>query len=81
MKGNPRSLLRNFILEMILYGVLVVAYFLAVLRFLGEPLMELYESSLPLYAVVALILIVAQGVVLEWVTSFLVNLMGVERIE
>ncbi len=81
MKGNPRSLLRNFILEMILYGVLVVAYFLAVLRFLGEPLMELYESSLPLYAVVALILIVAQGVVLEWVTSFLINLLGLERIE
>ncbi|MDX1686509.1 MAG: hypothetical protein R3248_00865 [Candidatus Promineifilaceae bacterium] len=81
MKGNPRSLLRNFILEMILYGVLVVAYFLAVLRFLGEPLMELYESSLPLYAVAALILIVAQGVVLEWVTSFLVNLLGLERLE
>jgi len=81
MKGNPRSLLRNFILEMVLYGVLVVAYFLVVLRFLGEPLMELYESSLPLYAVAALLLIVAQGVVLEWVTSFLVNLVGLERIE
>lgn len=81
MKGNPKSLLRNFILEMILYGVLVVAYFLVVLRFLGEPLMELYESSLPLYAVAALILIVAQGVVLEWVTSFLVNFLGLERLE
>lgn len=81
MKGNPRSLLRNFILEMILYGLLVVAYFLVVLRFLGEPLMELYESSLPLYAVAALLLIVAQGVVLEWVTSFLINLLGLERME
>ena len=81
MKGNPRSLLRNFILEMILYGVLVVAYFLAVLRFLGEPLLELYNSSLPLYAVASLVLIVAQGVVLEWVTSFLINLLGLERME
>jgi len=81
MKGNPKSLLRNFILEMVLYGALVVAYFLVVLRFLGGPLMELYDSSLPLYAVVALVLIVAQGAVLEWVTSFLVNLLGLERIE
>lgn len=81
MKGNPRSLLRNFILEMILYGVLVVGYFLVVLRFLGEPLTELYDSDLRLYAVAALALIVAQGVVLEWVTSFLVDLMGLERME
>lgn len=81
MKGNPRSLIRNFILEMVLYGVLVVVYFLAVLRLLGEPLMELYDSSLPVYALASLVLIVAQGVVLEWVTSFLVNLMGLERIE
>lgn len=81
MKGNPRSLLRNFILEMILYGILVVAYFLVVLRFLGEPLTELYDSNLRLYAVAALALIVAQGVVLEWVTSFLVDIMGLERME
>lgn len=81
MKGNPKSLIRNFILEMVLYGALVVVYFLVVLRFLGEPLMELYDSSLPLYAGAALVLIVAQGVVLEWVTSFLINLLGLERIE
>lgn len=81
MKGNPRSLLRNFILEMALYGVLVVIYFLVVLRYLGDPLTELYDSNLRVYAVVALALIVAQGVVLEWVTSFLVDLIGLERIE
>lgn len=81
MKGNPRSLLRNFILEMVLYGALVVAYFLVVLRYLGDPLTELYDSNLRVYAVVALALIVAQGVVLEWVTSFLVDLMGLERME
>ena len=81
MKGNPRSLLRNFILEMILYGILVVAYFLVVLRYLGDPLTELYDANLRLYAVVALALIMAQGVVLEWVTSFLVDIMGLERME
>lgn len=81
MKGNPRSLVRNFILEMIVYGALVVIYFLVVLRFLGQPLTELYNSNLRYYAIVALVLIVAQGVVLEWVTSFLLDFLGLERLE
>lgn len=81
MKGNPKSLVRNFILEMIVYGALVVIYFLVVLRFLGQPLTELYNSNLGYYAIVALALIVAQGVVLEWVTSFLLDFLGLERLE
>lgn len=81
MKGNPKSLVRNFILEMIVYGALVVVYFLVVLRVLGQPLTELYDSNLGYYAIVALLLIVAQGVVLEWVTSFLLDFLGLERLE
>ena len=81
MKGNPKSLVRNFILEMIVYGALVVIYFLVVLRVLGQPLTELYDSNLRYYAIVALLLIVAQGVVLEWVTSFLLDFLGLERLE
>lgn len=81
MKGNPKSLLRNFVLELLLYGVLVVVYFLVVLRVLGDPLTSLYRSNAVLYAAVSLALIVAQGVVLEWVTSFLINLLGLERLE
>ena len=80
-KAEVRSLIRNFIIEVLVYGLLVLGYFLLVLRFLGEPLAKLYTNNLVLYAFVALGLILAQGVVLEAVTSFLLNRLGLERLE
>lgn len=65
--------LRNIIVELVLYGALVTFYALGVLQFLADPLANLYESNLTLYAWVGLALIVAQGVALEEVTSFLLN--------
>ena len=76
-----RKLVRNFVLELIVYTGLVIAYFLIVLRFLGQPLKALFGTNLPLYALVALGLIVVQGAVLESVTSFLVSRLGLERPE
>jgi Na+/glutamate symporter len=81
MKGSVKKLLRNFAIEMLVYAVLVTVYFILVLRTLGGWLTELYYSNLPLYAVVALVLIVTQGVMLEWLTSFLVERLGLERLE
>jgi hypothetical protein len=81
MKGSAKKLLRNFAIEMLVYGVLVTVYFILVLRTLGGWLTELYYNNLPLYAVVALVLIVTQGVMLEWLTSFLVERLGLERLE
>ncbi len=80
---NPklRMLIRNFAIEMLVYAVLVVAYFFLVLRLLAEPLETLFSSSLPLYAFVALLLIVAQAVLLEAVTSQFVRWLGLELIE
>jgi hypothetical protein len=80
---NPevRSLIRNFAIEVLVYAILVVGYFFLVLRFLGEPLEVLYTNNLVLYAFVALGLIVVQGAVLEFVTSFLINRLGLERLE
>jgi hypothetical protein len=79
--SEVRVLIRNFAIEVLVYAVLVLGYFLLVLRFLGEPLNELYTNNLVLYAFVALALIVAQGAVLELVTSFLLNRLGLERLE
>ena len=76
-----RTLIRNFAIELILYGALVVGYFVIVLRWLGEPLVELFTGNLILYAAAALVLIVIQGVLLESVTSFLVEQLGLERLE
>ena len=76
-----RTLIRNFAIEVLVYGALVLGYFLLVLRFLGRPLYDLYANNLALYAFVALALIVVQGAVLEVVTSFLIDRLGLERLE
>ena len=81
MEIKSRHLIRNFAIEIILYGILVAIYFFLVLRTLSPWLTTLYDENLTLYAVVALLLIVAQSVVLEWITSFLVERLGLERLE
>jgi len=80
---NPkiRRMIGSFVIELIIYSVLVVAYFFAVLRLLGDPLYRLYSSNLTLYAFLALALIVAQAVVLEAVTSFIMGLLGLDQLE
>lgn len=76
-----RVLIRNFAIEVLIYAVLVVVYFLLVLRLLGEPLMRLFTENLTIYAVAALVLIVVQGALLELLTSFLVSRIGLERLD
>lgn len=74
-------LIRNFAIEILIYSLLVVGYFYLVLRLLGEPLRILFDRNLFLYALVALGLIVAQSVLLELVTSFLLSRLKLERLE
>jgi hypothetical protein len=76
-----RRLLRTFVLEMLIYATLVVGYFFLVLRLLAEPLARLFDSNLVLYAILGLALIVAQGVVLEMVTSLIVGFWGLNKSE
>jgi len=80
---NPkaRKMIGSFVIELIIYAILVVAYFFAVLRLLGDPLYRLYSNNLVSYAFLALALIVAQAVVLEAVTSFIMGLLGLDQIE
>jgi len=80
-RSRLRILIRNFSIEVLIYTVLVVAYFFLVLEFLGEPLQKLFDRSLILYAFISLFLIVAQGVVLEFVTSFLISQLGLDRLD
>lgn len=81
METDTRRIIRNFLIELVLYGVLVVGYFLLVLRSIGGWLTALYYENLPLYAIAALVLIVVQAVVLEKVTTFLIERLGLERLE
>ena len=74
-------LVRNFVIELIVYSILVVAYFVVALRLLGEWLARLFHSNLVTYALVSLGLIVAQGVFLDAITSFLLDQFKLEQLE
>jgi hypothetical protein len=74
-------LVRNFVIELIVYSILVVAYFVVALRMLGEWLARLFHSSLVTYALISLGLIVAQGVLLDVITSFLLDRLNLGRLE
>jgi len=80
-RPNLQKLARNFIIELAVYGILLIIYFFVVLQFLGEVLNNLFLNNTTLYAVVGLGLIGAQAVVLEAVTSFLIRLLHLERLE
>ncbi len=66
---------------MLVYSVLLLVYFLTVLRILGQPLNELFSLNPWVYAVATLLLIVTQSVLLEMVTSFLIDRLGLETLE
>lgn len=81
MEKDTRKLIKNFAIELIVYGTLVTIYFLVVLQTIGDWLFDLYENNLPAYAIAALVLIIVQGVFLEMVTTFLIERLGLERLE
>jgi hypothetical protein len=80
-KPNFRTLIINFILEMAIYAALVTAYFYLVLQYLESFLTNLYHNNLLVYAILGLSLIVVQAVVLEAVTSFLLERLRLDRLE
>lgn len=73
-----RVFLRNLLIELLLYGGLVVAYSLLVLKWLRDPLTQLFHSSRTAFAFAGLGLIVTQGVVLDLITSFLLDRLNLE---
>ena len=75
MKGEAKKSVKVFVIELLVYAVLVAGYFFLVLHFLGPWLEGLYRHERKTYAGVALGLIVCQGIVLELVTSGLVALL------
>jgi hypothetical protein len=74
MKKNTGKTFRAFLIELVLYGALVVAYFLFVLHFLGGWLLGLEMHHRTAYAGLTIILIIGQAVALEGVTTFLLRL-------
>ena len=75
MKSDTRKTLYSFLGELVVYGILVVAYFFLVLHFLGGWLANLDKQNVKLYALVSIGLIIGQAVVLESVTTFIFRLL------
>jgi len=80
-KRTFRRLARNFLIELLIYAALVIGYFVIVLRVLGDPLSQLFEDNLVGYAVASLGLVVAQGVVLDYVVTLLLDFFGLDRLD
>ena len=76
MEREKRHFLKSFLIELVVYGVLVVAYFFLVLHFLGDWIKHVYDYDKLVYAFVALGLMLGQGVLLEMLTTKLLDLIG-----
>lgn len=61
------------LLEVVIYACLVVVYFYLVLLFLRGRLYHLYHDKRVTYAFVSIALMIGQGIVLEMVTTFIIN--------
>jgi hypothetical protein len=74
MNRDIRQWLKSFTLELVVYAVLVVGYYFLVLHLVGDWLNRVFHANRPVYAGVALGLIIIQGVVLEGLTRWLLRL-------
>jgi hypothetical protein len=74
MKKETAKTLRAFLIELMIYAVLVVVYFFLVLHFLGEGLQQLEQNHRYSYAGLAILLMIGQAVLLQNVTTFLLRL-------
>ncbi len=73
MESKGLKRLRSFVLELLIYTLLVTVYVLVVLNFMSGWLKNLYDQGKTRYAIICLLLIIGQGVVLETITSALLR--------
>lgn len=78
---NKKRLLISFLIEVVIYCIFVAIYAYFVLRILGDWLFNLFNNNLIVYAFLGLGLIVGQGVILDRITSFLIERLKFERLE
>jgi hypothetical protein len=72
--GEASHTFRALLIELPIYAVLVVAYFFAVLHFIGDWLGQLKTNHNTAYAFVSIALIMGQAVALESITTLLLRL-------
>ncbi len=75
MKKEASKTVRALLVELPVYAVLVVVYFLLVLHLLGDWLGGLMKTHPIAYAGVALALVIGQALALDGVTSLLLRVL------
>jgi hypothetical protein len=78
-KMQPKILIRNLIIEIVLYSLLLVGYYFLVLRQLQGWIQEIFMQNLTLYAFVGLGLILIQGAFLDLVTTLLLKYIKLDQ--
>jgi hypothetical protein len=76
MNASFRKAARHFLIELGIYAVLAVIYFLAVLQFLGSWLNWLFHEQRTYYVVASVLIMVGQAVGLERLLTALGYLIG-----
>ena len=76
---EPLPTWKTFVVELIIYAVLVVAYFFLVLHNLSGWFKDLFDHDRKLFAVMALVVMIGQTLVLELVSSTLVWLFSPKK--
>ncbi len=76
MNASIKKVARSFLIELCIYAVLAVIYFLAVLQFLGSWLNWLFHEQRTYYVVASVLIMVGQAVGLERLLTGLSYLIG-----
>jgi len=77
--SQPRTNWKAFACELIIYALLVFAYFGLVLHYFAGHLLDLFQHDRKFFAIVALGLMIGQAVGLEIISSLLFRLLPWKR--
>jgi len=78
-KMEPGILIRNLLIEIVIYSILIFGYYLLVLRWLGDWLLTIFNTNLVYYAIAGLGMIFIQAVLLDFVTSYLMKFIKIDQ--
>ena len=73
MRRDFKKSVGSFLAEVLVYAALVAGYYFLVLHFLGAWLQQLFQDDRRDYAVIALTLMLGQGLLLEALTRLLLS--------
>ena len=78
-RADLGKMIRNLVVELLIYSVLIFGYYLLVLRWLGSWIALLFNNNLYKYAFIGLGLIFVQAVILDMVTSLLLKYIKLDQ--